>query len=112
MSFENLTSGNMLNGFPVDAYVNLFTNTFIGDNPNDPILGVTDDVIIADNLRELFNNKLLTVASLEEGGELVGYSIAMPIDLMDPSRMMIVIPPIFTTQQFLQKNKAMGWLCL
>lgn len=86
MSDHEFQKGHLLNGFPVQDYESLLTSVFPEDNPNSPILGATDDVEIAPNLTSLLHDNSLIVVSLEDDGHLIGCSIAMPIDKMDPSR--------------------------
>lgn len=76
----------LVDGFPVEAYVDLLVAAFPDIDPDDPITGVTDDVEIAPSLRALVSDPSMIVVSIEESGRLVGCSIAMSAARMDPSR--------------------------
>ena len=54
------------------------------------ILGVTDDVVIAENIGSLLQKEEVIVVCLEdEERALSGFSVAMPLDMFDPLRTML-----------------------
>jgi ribosomal protein S18 acetylase RimI-like enzyme len=74
------------NTFPMADYEALFARVFPEDNPDDPVLGATSDVVIAPNLAALLVDSEVTLASQETEGQLAGFSLAMPISRMYPAR--------------------------
>lgn len=75
-----------LDGFPSEDYVKLLMGAFPEEDPQESVLGITDEVEIAPTLYALLEDSSVIVSSIEENGQLIGCSIAMPIDKMDPSR--------------------------
>ena len=71
--------------FAATDYVAVCTEVF-GEDPLDPISGVEDDVIIAGSMRELFEDPESVIVPVEFDGELAGFTLALPIGRMDPSR--------------------------
>jgi len=54
--------------------------------PNGVVLGITNNDVVADNLRSLVTDPGNTVATYTVGDKLVGFSVAVPIDKMDSTR--------------------------
>lgn len=54
--------------------------------PEDPILGENDHVIAYSSLKEAFQDPQTTTVAAIEGDSLIGYTFALPIDKMSPSR--------------------------
>ena len=75
-----------IEGFTVQDYEDVMLEAFPSDDPDWPILGATDDVLIAPNFRSLLNDPSVTVVPVKKGDQLIGFSLAMPIGMMDPSR--------------------------
>lgn len=57
-----------------------------GLGPNGEVLGMGDDDIVAPSLHELITDPTNTRTTLEEDGKLIGFSMAVPVGKMDPSR--------------------------
>jgi GNAT superfamily N-acetyltransferase len=77
-------------GIPEDllqAIADATAEAFPGYDPGDGTYGVTEDVLIAPSLSDLLRSEG-TVVSVLVGpdGKLIGYSCAIPIERMDPSR--------------------------
>lgn len=56
---------------------------------DDPLLGERDDVMVYKNIQEAFCDPASTVMILQDEGNennVIGYTLAMPIDRMDPER--------------------------
>lgn len=66
--------------------VNLLIAAFPDINSAEPVTGKTEDIIIAPTLLELLARPEITTSHLTQGGKLLGISVAMPINLMDPDR--------------------------
>jgi hypothetical protein len=58
----------------------------LGIKADDPILGQRDDVISFNNIEDAFLSEKSIVMVLRENNNLIGYTLAMPIDCMDPTR--------------------------
>lgn len=82
---EDLPTGQV-NGFPVEDYERLIVSAFPGEPIDFPVLGATDDIEIAPSLTAFLQDPQLIVASIQEDGRLIGCSLAIPIDRMDPQR--------------------------
>lgn len=82
---EDLAAGR-LDGFPVEDYERLILRAFPGEPIDFPVLGATDDIEIAPSLTAFLQDPQLIVASIQEDGQLIGCSLAIPIDRMDPQR--------------------------
>lgn len=71
---------------PVDVeQIEAINDTVFGDTA-DPVTGITDEVAIAPNLRGLLERPDALVVALEEDGRVDGFSVIIPIGVMDPSR--------------------------
>ncbi len=58
-----------------------------GDEPKDPILGITDTVVIAPNLQALLERPSTIIVTIpDENGKLAGFNMAIPIGDMNPER--------------------------
>jgi ribosomal protein S18 acetylase RimI-like enzyme len=57
-----------------------------GMDINKPVLGVTDDIVVAPSFRDMVLDPNHTIVVLREQGTIVGFSLAIPIGEMDPSR--------------------------
>lgn len=55
-------------------------------SPDQPLLGETDQIIFFNNTEEAFRDPTSTVVLLWEETTPIGYSLAAPIDRMDPTR--------------------------
>jgi len=55
-------------------------------NPNQPILGITNDIVIAPNLASLLGQESAITASLETDDQVVAFSVATPIGKFDPHK--------------------------
>lgn len=86
MSDPETLQSDMLGGFPVQAYEDLLVSVFPSLDPSAPVLGVTDEVEMASHVSALLHDESLVVASLGDNGQLIGCSLATPVDRMDPSR--------------------------
>lgn len=79
-------------GDPLDSstldQVEALTRQLFGDSMDldKPILGITDDDIVAANIHEMLRDPATTVATLTEGESVIGFSVAIPIGAMDPKR--------------------------
>lgn len=51
-----------------------------------PILGFTDDDVVAPDLKSLLRSPTTTLASHTENGEVIGFSLAVPIGEFNPGR--------------------------
>lgn len=57
-----------------------------GMDLDEPILGMTDDIIVAENIHEMIHNPANTLGTLVEDENVIGFSLAIPIGVMDPAR--------------------------
>ncbi len=70
----------------LDQLEALVKRLFKWADSDQPILGMTDNDIVAPNIREMLKDPRNTVATLSEKGEIIGFSLAIPIGVMDPAR--------------------------
>ncbi len=54
--------------------------------PDDPLMGETDDNILAPNLEDLLRQPRTVLTTLSEEGSLTGFTLSVPIGQMDPTR--------------------------
>lgn len=76
----------LIDGFPASAHADLLVSVFPDIDPNSPVLGESDEVEVAANMDAFIRDPSTIVASLEENGKLIGCSIAIPAEKMNPDR--------------------------
>ncbi|MGC1177329.1 MAG: GNAT family N-acetyltransferase [Candidatus Saccharimonadales bacterium] len=57
-----------------------------GMKPEEPILGITNDVVIAPNLRALLERPSTILSTQEDDNKIIGFNLAIPIGDMNPAR--------------------------
>ena len=70
----------------VNQVLDLARRTEVFADPSEPVLGQTDDVVMAENLEQLIRQPDTIITTLNEDEQMVGFTLAVPIGVMDPTR--------------------------
>ncbi|MEK7594109.1 MAG: GNAT family N-acetyltransferase [Patescibacteria group bacterium] len=85
LSIPNEDSGKYPLGM-VNQVVNMVDDINSFPDPAEPILGQTDEVVMAANLKDLILRPRTILVTLQEDKTVLGFSLAVPVNVMDPSR--------------------------